>query len=174
MLRGAGAANADSVPIRDLVEILFRGWRLVLVLSAVLLLGAGAWICLTPVSYESEMTFLVKNDRADVVVTSGQTLGLQGRQWIDENQVNTEIQLLGSKELLRRVVETCELASAHGPTGKPTSLEIEKAVRDLEKSIVITPVLKANMIKVSYAAEDPKEASKVLQTLADAYLDRNL
>src|SRR5438552_18400031 len=140
MLRGAGAANADSVPIRDLVEILFRGWRLVLVLSAVLLLGAGAWICMTPASYESEMTFLVKNDRADVVVTSGQTTGLSGRQWIDESQVNTEIQLLQSKELLRRVVEVQKLAST-------SPVDIERAVRDLEKSIVITPVLTANRLK---------------------------
>jgi uncharacterized protein involved in exopolysaccharide biosynthesis len=174
ILRGAGAAHADSVPIRDVVEILFRGWRLVLTLCAVLLSGAGAWICMTPASYESEMTFLVKNDRADVVVTSGQTMGLSGRQWIDESQLNTEIQLLGSKELFRGVVETCGLAAARGRSGKPTPLEIEKAVQDLGKSIVITPLLKANMIKVSYKAETPREASTVLRTLADAYLERNL
>jgi uncharacterized protein involved in exopolysaccharide biosynthesis len=174
LLRGSGAANADSVPIRDLIEILCRGWKLVLVLSAILASTLGAWILITPTSYESEMTFLVKNDRADVVVTSGQTVGLSGRQWIDESQVNTEIQLLQSKELLRRVVETCRLAWTRGSSRKPTSIEVERAIRDLERSIVVTPILKANMLKVSYTAGDPQEASTVLRTLADAYLDRNL
>jgi uncharacterized protein involved in exopolysaccharide biosynthesis len=174
MLPGGGAADAHSVPMRDLIEILFRGWKLVAALCSMLLLGTGALVYFTPTSYESEMTFLVKNDRADVVVTSGQTTGLSGRQWIDESQVNTEIQLLGSKELLRRVVEACGLAATPGSSRKPGPVEIEKAVRDLEKSIVITPVLKANMLKVSYAAADPHEASAVLRALADAYLDRNL
>jgi uncharacterized protein involved in exopolysaccharide biosynthesis len=174
ILRGASADNADSVPLRDLIEILFRGRRLIAILSAALVAGVGAWIWMTPASYQSEMTFLVKNDRADVVVTPGQTTGLSGRQWIDESQLNTEIQLLGSNELFRRVVETCGLALVPGSKRQPTPLEIEKAVQDLGKSVVITPVLKANMLKVSYSAETPLEASTVLRALADAYLERNL
>jgi uncharacterized protein involved in exopolysaccharide biosynthesis len=174
LLHGSGAANADSVPLRDFVEILFRGRKLMLILAGTFVLAMAAWVCLTPRSYESEMTFLVKNDRADVVVTSGQTMGLQGRQWVDESQVNTEIQLLGSRELYRKVVEICGLASIPGSSRKPTPLEIDKAVRELGKSLVITPVLKANMIKVSYAASNAKEASTVLRALADTYLDRDL
>src|SRR5690242_16247864 len=122
------AANADSVAVRDFVEILFRGRKLLGILSGTFVLALACWIYLTPTSYESEMTFLVKNDRADVVVTSGQTMGLQGRQWVDENQVNTEIQLLGSKELLRKVVEKCGLAATPGSSRKPSEIEISKAV----------------------------------------------
>jgi uncharacterized protein involved in exopolysaccharide biosynthesis len=44
---------------------LFRVWKLVLALSGIVVSAMGAWIYMTPTSYESEMTFLVKNDRAD-------------------------------------------------------------------------------------------------------------
>jgi uncharacterized protein involved in exopolysaccharide biosynthesis len=143
-------------------------------LFGVFVLAVAVWFWLTPTIYDAEMTLLVKNDRADVVVTPGQTMGLQGRQWIDENQVNTEIQLLGSRDLLRLVVERCGLAVAPGSSRKPAPLEMEKATRDLQKEITITPVLKANMIKVSYSDEDPKESAHVLQTLADAYIQRDI
>jgi uncharacterized protein involved in exopolysaccharide biosynthesis len=145
-----------------------------LVLFGALLLVVAGWVRLTPTLYDAEMTFLIKNDRADVVITSGQTMGLQGRQWIDENQINTEIQLLSSSELIRRVVEKCGLARTRGSSHVRGPLETENAVRDLEKSITITPVMKANMIKVSYSSEDPKESANVLQALADVYLERDL
>ena len=174
LLRSTGAPQPDSVRTRDIVEILFRGRKLMSILFGATAAAIGVWVYTTPTSYDSEMTFLVKNDRADVVVTPGQTMGLQGRQWIDENQVNTEIQLLSSRELLQRVVETCGLAGDSGASHKLTPLSIEQAVRDLEKSIVITPVLKANMIRVSYAAENPNDAARVLRTVGDAYLDRDL
>jgi uncharacterized protein involved in exopolysaccharide biosynthesis len=174
LLRDSAAPRAESVPVRDIIEILFRGRKLMFVLFGLLSLAAGAWLRMTPTSYDSEMTFLLKNDRADVVVTPGQTIGLQGRQWIDESQVNTEIQLLWSEELLRQVVETRGLASEPGSSRKPAPIEIENAVRELERGLTITPILKANMIRVSYSAGDPKQAAAVLQTLADAYLDRDL
>ena len=174
-LLSAGDNISGTVPMRAVIESLFRRKYLIGVLLPILATYTVVSLHLRPSAYESTMTFLVKNDRADVVITPGQTMGISDRNWIDETQVATDVQLLSSDDIFRYVVQKLNLAGTfEGRDRSPSAVAIDNAVRDLRKEVTISPVLKANMIKVSYESDDPKLAYTVLRTMADAYLDRDL
>jgi len=154
--------------LMDIADRLFRRGRLILTLLAVLNAGAAAYLLFASKSYQAEMKFLVNNMRADTLVTPESTNGQVVRNYVDEAVIATEIQLLSNRELLREVVRKCSLAKDAGAEAR------EKAIKELQKELKVAPVLKANMLKASYIASDPKEAAEVLQVLADAYLNEHL
>src|SRR5215831_16945183 len=51
---------------------------------------------------------------------------------------------------------------------------IEAAAGALKKLLVVDPVKKANVIQVTYRAPNPQLATKVLQSLNTAYLEKHL
>src|SRR5262249_3395404 len=126
------------------------------------------YVLFQPRSYEAEMVFLVNSNRADVLVTSESTNGQVARNYVDETVIATEIQLLSNKEILRDVIRKCGLAKDQ------SGREVEQALKDLQKELKVSPVLKANMLKASYSSSDAQEAASVLRTLAEAYLNEHL
>lgn len=164
----AGGAGSHGVLLKDLADRLFRKKRFILISLAVLNVVVLGYLLLTPNSYQAEIKFLVNNIRADAVVTPESDIGPVARNYVDESIIATEIQLLSSREILRNVVVKCELAQ------DSRGVSVEKALKDLQKELKVSPVLKANMIKASYASSDPKEVVQVLQALADGYLNEHL
>src|SRR5258706_7461699 len=126
--------------LRDLADRLFRQKRLILSVFALLNLAFVTYLLWLPTSYEAEMQFLVNNNRADVLVTSESTNGQVARNYVDETVIATEIQLLANKEILRDVVRKCSLSK------NASAKEVEKALKDLQRELRVSPVLKANMI----------------------------
>jgi uncharacterized protein involved in exopolysaccharide biosynthesis len=154
--------------LMDLADRLFRKSRRILALFAALNICTAIYLVCGRRSYQAEMQFLVNNMRADAVVTPESTNGQIARTYVDESVIATEIQLLSNRELLRDVVRKCKLADGS------SAAAVEKAVKDLQIELKVSPVLKANMLKASYSSSDPNEAAGVLRTLADGYLNEHL
>ena len=160
------APQAELPGLRDNADILFRSRRTVLALCTLFTLLVASWILLRPASYESQMTILVKNSRADVIMTpDGGTTPAMNEEH-NEAQIDTEIQVLSSADLFRKVVEQCGL-------GGDTPASREQAVEKLQNKIKIFQLLKSSMIRVRYASSDPAMSARVLQSLADAYLEKH-
>ena len=129
-----------------------------------------------PNQYQSRMKILVKNARADVVISPERNNATDVHTEVTETQINSEIALLTSKDLLEQVVKQNGLDRQTSPASfwsdhiPPT----EKAVRQLEKDLEIVAVKKADIIEVSYTANSPETAASVLQSLANLYLDKHL
>src|SRR5207237_9883841 len=113
---------------------------------------------LVPHKYEPRTKILVKNQRGDVAITAEQTGGAPPptvENEVSENQINSEIELLTSKDLLTQVVKECGLAKAEtGLFGRSAAetLREESAVNRLSKDLTITPARKANVISITYAS----------------------
>src|SRR5690349_14698627 len=137
----AGGAGSNGVLLKDLADRLFRKKRFILISLAVLNVVVVGYLLLTPNSYQAEIKFLVNNIRADAVVTPESDIGPVARNYVDESIIATEIQLLSSREILRNVVVKCELAQ------DSRGVSVEKVLKDLQKELKVSPVLKANMIK---------------------------
>jgi len=152
--------QAEVPGLRDNADILFRSRRAVLALCTLFTLLVAAWIWLRPTSYESQMTILVKSSRADETATQAMNEG------INQAQIDTEIQVLSSADLFRKVVDQCGL-------GGDTPASGEKAVEKLQNKVKIFQLLKSSMIRVRYASSDPTMSARVLQSLADAYLEKH-
>ena len=159
--------RSELPALRDTADAFFRSRRTVMALCVLFTLAVGAWIWGRPASYEAHMTILVKNSRPDMIVTPDGTATPILNGEVNDGQLGTEIQLLSSSDLFRKVVEQCGL-------GGDTPASRDKAVEKLQKKIKIAPLLKSSMIRVQYASSDPTQSARVLQTLADVYLERHL
>src|SRR6185295_5213269 len=113
---------------------------------------------LLPNRYESRMKILVKNQRVDVAITAEATIGVNAptiENEVSENQINSEIELLTSKDILTEIVKDTGLAKGETNLfGRPVpeAERVEKAVNALAKDLVIAPVRKANIITVTYTS----------------------
>ena len=167
-----------NLTLRDVAAVLFRHQGLLLISFIAILLAILLSGVLSP-TYKAEMKFLVRRERVDPVVTSQpNTLSQIEPEEISESELNSEIELLNSQDLLREVV------LATGLDKKPRSgnlfgtvdekVAIAKAVRRLATNLKIEPLRKTNVIAVSYASSNPELAANVLKSVSDLYIQKHL
>jgi uncharacterized protein involved in exopolysaccharide biosynthesis len=179
-------AELAQTSIRDVVGMLFRHKLLIVTTFLTVAVGTAVLTFLMPNEYESRMKILVKNTRSDVPITPGATAGAVGAyidNEVSENQINSEVALLTSGDLLNQVVtevglqrRTQGLSSRLGLKEAPSSQagQVEEASAQLGKDLVITPVKKANIIEVKYTSGSPETAAAVLRKVQDLYLEKHL
>jgi len=172
--------GGNSISLRDGASALFRRRGLVLFTFLAVVLGTAIVTWWLPNKYESRMKILVKNQRVDVAITpeatGGAPVGVDTD--VSENEINSEIELLTSTDLLTQVAKDTGLSQAGRASfwtrPAPEAERIERAATDLAKDLVITPVKKANVISISYSANSPEVAAAVLKSLGDLYLEKHL
>jgi len=178
-------SRESQTSARDIASIIFRHKFLMGVTFLIIAVGAVAFALLTPNEYESRMKILVKNTRSDVPITPERTAtaGSSGENEVSEVQINSEIELLTSDDLLRQVVTECNLYGTRPSflsrlgfkdAPVPVAAQIESATRRLQKDLVITPVKKANIIEVKYSSQSSETAARVLRKIQDLYLEKHL
>lgn len=166
--------GASSWTFREIVTIAFlRKWIVLTLFGAIASLTI-ALVLFLPNQYQSRMRILVKNARADAVI-SGELNSQQRGGEVTETQINSEIAFLTSKDLLEQVVKQSGLDKQ-----APTSIwsknvpAVERAVIRLEKDLEISATKKADIIEITYTARSPELAATVLQNLANLYLEKHL
>ena len=163
--------------MRDLLAVMFRQRRVVLISFAAIFISALLYGWLAP-SYQAEMKVLVRKGRVDPMVTPTPTPSPQfERGEVSEEELNSEVALLRDEDVLRAVVKATGLADERGFRIFPqdsVDIRIERAVRRLSNRLKAEPVHKTNLILVTYASSDPARSAKVLHSLASAYLERHL
>jgi uncharacterized protein involved in exopolysaccharide biosynthesis len=165
-----------SLPtLRDIFGVLFRQRRAMLTVFILVIIAAavsGMWIP----KYEAEMKILVRRERSDAMVTPSANAPAQfsGDQ-VSEEDLNSEVELLNSEDLLRRVVLKAGISGKSGaPADRESEVRIATEVRELSEGLKIQPIRKANVISVKYRTRDPQMAAEVLKALAVAYTEKHL
>lgn len=162
--------------MRDLLAVFFRQKRLATIVFLVGFLAVLLYGAIAP-SYQSEMKVLLRRGRVDPVVAPTPSQAEFARQEITEEDLNSEAELLHDDEILRSVVSSAGLASRHSwlatIADSDPEKELARAVRRMDKRLTVEPVRKTSLVTVTYQDRDPRQASKVLQCLATAYLDRH-
>jgi uncharacterized protein involved in exopolysaccharide biosynthesis len=168
--------GGPSLPTsREAVTMLFRQRRVLLIAFLLVLVGAtlsGIWVP----RYESQMKILVRRQRTDVSVSSAANEpNQQFNEQVSEQDLNSEVELLNSKDLMRKVaVSTGLIGKTTGLSDREGEIKIAQAVVELGKDLKIEPLHKSNVISVSYASRDPQMAARVLSALAAAYMEKHL
>ena len=101
------------------------------------------------------------------------------RSEVSEEELNSEIELLQSGDVLRQVVTPCGLdqhKSLRERIFGPMSPEkkIAKATERLQNTLQIEPIKKSDLISITYTSSDPQLAARVLQALGDAYIQKHV
>src|SRR4030081_2666185 len=137
--------GANSNSLRDGASALFRRRGLVLFTFLAVVLGTAIVTWILPNKYESRMKILVKNQRVDVAITPEATsapAAVDGD--VSESEINSEIKLLTSRDLLTQVAKETGLSQLGSSMFWKRSMSeperIEKAANDLAKDLLIAPV----------------------------------
>jgi len=93
-----------SFTLRDFVAIGFRHKRLLVLCFSGLLLGTVLATVLIPPKYQAVTKILVKRERVDPVVTSQRSDPMQVKEDVGEEELNSEIELIESDDVLRQTV----------------------------------------------------------------------
>ena len=77
-----------------------------------LVLGTVLGIILLPKDYQAEMKILVKRERVDAAVSPGRDTVMSNPGDVTEEELNSEVELLKSRDLLEKVVVSCNLQNS--------------------------------------------------------------
>jgi uncharacterized protein involved in exopolysaccharide biosynthesis len=187
-----GANGTDRLPtLRDIATPLFRHPRLVAWTFAGLLLATALGTILFPkTNYEAQMKILVKRERVDAAVSPGRDAVMSNSGGVTEEEINSEVELLKSRDLLEKVVVSCDLqdslsrhfwtwllpasAADKSGTAEDNEKKISQAVVALEEKLQVEPLKKTNLIQVTFDSPDPQLAARVLRTLSNLYLEKTV
>jgi uncharacterized protein involved in exopolysaccharide biosynthesis len=175
-----GAATGPStVTLRDFMALGFRQRRVIVntflgILSVAILLAF-----LLPKKYVAQMKILVRHERAEPIVSPEREAPVQYATQVSEEELQSEAELIKSRDLLGKVIVACRMQSLGGTSfwskGQDSDeRRVARAVLKLEKDLTVEPIKLTNLISVSYKSKDPQQAAKVLNTLANLYLEKHL
>src|SRR5581483_1723866 len=188
------ASGVESLAREMLAILLARKWVALAIFLAVVTSGMAVTVLVTPV-YESSMKILVSRERADQRVTPGDAKSELNQPDISDEEFNSEIEIIQSRQVLEAVVN--ELAKARRPVPaeaegliaglrsraaafyrslhkqtEPT--ETDRAIRSISERLEVVSVKKSRIIKVTYRDTAPDRAPLVLNTLYQKYSDHHL
>jgi uncharacterized protein involved in exopolysaccharide biosynthesis len=147
------------------------------VLTIVILAAA-----LIPAQFTSRMAILVNRERLDPLVTTGTTTQMItiGNP-VSEEEINSEAQLLKSRDVLEKVVIANGLQNSQGTSllgflrlKQSEADKIEHAIRMLADKIKVDTGTKTDLINVTYSSSDPQLSYGVLKTLGNLYMEKHV
>jgi uncharacterized protein involved in exopolysaccharide biosynthesis len=173
------SAGAFNFTLRDLLAVGFRHKRSFVLCFCGIFAGSILAMFLVPPTYESKSQILVKRERVDPVVSAEKTNPVQMREDVTEEQINSEAELITSEDVLRKAVTDSGLDTKKSTfsflnIGLSPEAKISKAAEKLRSHLVVEPVKKTNIIKITYSDHDPKFAAQVLNNLVNAYIEKHV
>ncbi len=147
-----------------------------MVLTWLVVMAGAAYVVfqVLPKEYQSEAKFLVRTARQELVVGPGAAQSPSFRGDMSEEILNTEVELLRSRDILAHVVTALDLGRPYVESGRTPDIASELALRDLSRALVSGTIRKTNIVQVSYLSKDPEMAANVVQQVTDAYLAAHL
>jgi len=178
-VRVYSAGPRDFGPVSS---VLSRHLRLIAVCFLAAVTGVSLAVFLTGNQYDAQMRILVKHERVDPLMTSepnAARMALAGT--VTEEEVNSEVALMRSYDLLRAVVVSCGLDRSPSKPWEQwfqgnESLEVRQAtaIKRLATKLKIEPLKKSNLIEVTYSSDSPEISAQVLNKMAELYLAKHL
>jgi uncharacterized protein involved in exopolysaccharide biosynthesis len=174
--------SVTDLSLRDLAAPLFRRKRL-LILTFISVLGAVILLALLMgPAYSSRMEVLVNRERLDPLVSTQATTQLVTTESpVTVEEINSEVELLGSRDVLEKVVLANEMEKARGfslvDVLRPRQTRedrIARAVKGLAKTLAIANVKNSNLIEITYKSPDPQLSYGVLKSLGDLYVEKHV
>jgi uncharacterized protein involved in exopolysaccharide biosynthesis len=168
--------------MRDFLAPLFRRKRVLIVaFLAVLACTILAALVTGPV-YSSHMAVLVNRERLDPLVSTEPTTQLiTANNTVTPEEINSEVELLNSRDVLEKVVLANGLENPRGfsllDALRPWQTRedrVARAVKSLARKLNIKVLKDSNVIDVSYKSSDPQLSYSVLKSLSDFYMAKHV
>jgi len=168
-----------SFTARDVVAIGFRHQRVMVLCFVGVVLGVLLSAVFLPTKYRAETKLLVKRERVDPIITPEQNAPMMYHDTVGEEEINSEVELIQSQDVLQKVVTTCgldspKLLSRLLHPRETQQNRTDRAILQLRSDLVLEVIKKTNVISIAYESIKPELAQRVLATLDRAYLEKHL
>lgn len=182
--------DGATITLRDIAAPVFRRRRLAGAIFLGVFAGALLSTVVLPRGYEAEMKILVNRDRFDAAVTPDPNAAVPSAPApsVSEEDLNSEVELLKSRDLLENVVNISGLAiqpqslwsravervsdAFHGARHSREA-SLSRSVQKLHDALIVEPLKKTSLIRVAYSSPDPQLSARVLGTLAIQYQEKH-
>jgi uncharacterized protein involved in exopolysaccharide biosynthesis len=175
-------ANGADLSARDFVRPLFRRKR-PLLLTFVSVLAIAILVSLyLGLAYSSHMEILVNRERLDPLVSTEATTQLiTTDNPVTPEEINSEVELLSSRDVLEKVVVANGLEKPRGfslvdalTPWRTREDRIARAVKRLAKQLKIENIKNSNLIEITYKSSNPQLSYGVLKLLGDLYVAKHV
>jgi uncharacterized protein involved in exopolysaccharide biosynthesis len=165
--------------LRDYMSVLFKHKQKILLvfLATVATVTIGSF--LIPPTYEAKSSMLVKFGREYIyqpeVGEKPQDVRLVPLD--QEEVINSEIQILTSRDLIEKVISTLGIAKIYPELANSPSTKIapiEKAILQFKNKLFAEGIKKSNVVQVSFQHKDPQIAAQAVNLLVDFYKEKHL
>ena len=157
--------------VRGAVESLYRHKRVFLSVFCFCLLLTLLYVFVSHKRYESDMSLLIENNRKPEVISSEATTGGSAIvNQVSEDQLYSQIEILGSADVLDEVVDPGWRSVPVTQHSRPQQAMHESKVSKLRAHLIVSPVRKSDVIDVSFTANDPRVATDTLNRVLAIYL----
>ena len=160
----------------DVLRILSEQRKIILGAGIIgLILGIVASLLMTPM-YRSTALLEINNQASDMLANAGSKAPQTQQRLASQELVATQIGLLRSEQLARRVVEDLNLASLPDYGGDSGTREVrtKHATEQLMRGATIESVKNSLLIQVSQTAKDPAMAAKIANGVANGFIASSL
>jgi uncharacterized protein involved in exopolysaccharide biosynthesis len=174
--------GAADLSLRDFVTPLFRRKHILLWTFFSVFVGLILLALVLGPAYSSRMAVLVNRERLDPLVSTEATTQLiTTENPVTQEEINSEVELLSSRDVLEQVVIANGLQNPHGFSlmdllrpNQTREDRIARAVKTLAKQLKIKAIKDSNLIEVSYKSSEPQLAYSVLKSLSDLYMAKHV
>ncbi len=168
------SGEGDTFSYRRVVYALLRHrYVFLVVFFGVCALGA-LYILGSHKKYASNMELLVQNARSEQVITAGRTEAPASTAEVTEEELNSEIEIIRSKDVLDEVVDPSWSSVPPSRHSAADQRRHEAAVGALEGNLSVLPLRKSHLIAVQLITRDPQQSTLTLQKLLSAFLQKKL
>ena len=153
--------------LRDVLYIVFKQKKQILVFFLFTVITVAIVTFAVKPTYEAKAQILVKIGRENLYIPPNSAAS-QIIKPNSEDQINSEIELLKSRSLAENVVRFLGTETIY------KNLDDIGAVIKFQKSFSAEGIDKSNVISLGFKHENPKMAATIVNTLANAYLEKHL
>lgn len=148
-------------PVYDwkwMVKALLRRWMAMLLVPAVAMTLAAAYVALRPSTYTATAVLNITNLR---LTASGQDT-LFSESFFDPSFLDTQVQLVGSDPVILAVIEKLGLSQVQG--------DKQAALKRFRNQFTVQQIRQSNLVQVSFSAAEPRQAALVANEIASTYI----
>lgn len=154
----------DELDIPQLLDVVLRRRWLIFSGWALVMLGALFYVFLTKPVYEAQSLLVIEKERGTSAVIADGTM----IESSNDDYYQTQYKLLKSESLLQQVYDGLRLQDSGPDFAQPRGLE------KLSSAVSVAPVLRSRLVYLRVRSHDPALAARVVNTLADAFIEQNL
>lgn len=192
-----------AVPsLNELLLVLFRRQRLILTIYGSVVLIAIASIFILPPNYRAASKVLLTSNRAQISTSSEKPTELIRGTSIGQPEINSEVEILHSRDLISEVLKAMTIAEAEGeaagqlgrtvraiaalparslnwiyrrlhPKSDASGSPLYWRVTAILLNLEVAPVRASNVLEIAFTGPDPIWARQLVDRVTNAYLERH-